>query len=167
VTRFSYYAKVPIADLDQLDYAILRRLQDDSRTIAETIGAQIGLSAAAVQRRIKRLRACGVIEREVAVLDPKAVGVAMTFIVTVEMERERLEVLEAFRKQVLADAAVQQCYYVTGSADFVLIVNCRDMAEFEAFTRRMFFDNGEVRHFTTSVAMDRVKVGLTVPLNGG
>ena len=167
MTRFSYYAKVPIADLDQLDYAILRRLQDDSRTIAETIGAQIGLSAAAVQRRIKRLRACGVIEREVAVLDPKAVGVAMTFIVTVEMERERLEVLEAFRKQVLADAAVQQCYYVTGSADFVLIVNCRDMAEFEAFTRRMFFDNGEVRHFTTSVAMDRVKVGLTVPLNGG
>jgi len=167
VTSFSYYAKVPIADLDQLDYAILRRLQDDSRTIAETIGAQIGLSAAAVQRRIKRLRACGVIEREVAVLDPKAVGVAMTFIVTVEMERERLEVLEAFRKQVLADAAVQQCYYVTGSADFVLIVNCRDMAEFEAFTRRMFFDNGEVRHFTTSVAMDRVKVGLTVPLNGG
>ena len=167
MTSFSYYAKVPIADLDQLDYAILRRLQDDSRTIAETIGAQIGLSAAAVQRRIKRLRACGVIEREVAVLDPKAVGVAMTFIVTVEMERERLEVLEAFRKQVLADAAVQQCYYVTGSADFVLIVNCRDMAEFEAFTRRMFFDNGEVRHFTTSVAMDRVKVGLTVPLNGG
>jgi len=46
-------------------------------------------------------------------------------------------------------------------------VSCRDMAEFEAFTRRMFFDNGEVRHFTTSVAMDRVKVGLTVPLNGG
>ncbi len=158
---------VPAVDLDKLDYEILRRLQDDSRTIAETIGAEVGLSAAAVQRRIKRLRHAGVISREVAVIDPPSVGVHMTFIVMVEMERERLEVLDAFRKQVLADSAVQQCYYVTGSADFILVVQCRDMGEFEAFTRRMFFDNGEVRHFTTSVAMDRVKVGLTVPLNGG
>ncbi|WP_020668823.1 Lrp/AsnC family transcriptional regulator [Amycolatopsis nigrescens] len=153
-------------DLDSVDYAILDRLQNDSRIIAETIGSQVGLSAAAVQRRIKRLRQCGVIAREVAVLDPKALGLPMTFIVTVEMERERIEVIDAFRRQVLADAAVQQCYYVTGAADFVLVVNCRDMTDFEEFTRRMFFDNPNVRHFTTSVAMDRVKVGLTVPLNG-
>lgn len=135
--------------------------------IAESIGTQIGLSAAAVQRRIKRLRETGVIAREVAVVDPRALGVDMTFVVTVEMERERIEVLDAFRKQVKSDPAVQQCYYVTGSADFVLVVNCRDMTEFEAFTRRTFFDNGDVRHFTTSVVMDRVKVGLGVPLNGG
>ena len=55
-------------DLDQLDIAILACLQADARTIAETIGAKVGLSAAAVQRRIKRLREAGVIEREVAVL---------------------------------------------------------------------------------------------------
>jgi Lrp/AsnC family leucine-responsive transcriptional regulator len=157
---------VPAADLDQLDHAILSRLQEDSRTIAESIGAQVGLSAAAVQRRIKRLREAGVIAREVAVIDPRAVGLAMTFIVTVEMERERIDVLNAFRKQVVADPSVQQCYYVTGSADFVLVVHCRDMADFEAFTRRTFFDNGEIRHFTTSVVMDRVKVGLSIPLNG-
>ncbi|TNC20875.1 Lrp/AsnC family transcriptional regulator [Amycolatopsis alkalitolerans] len=158
---------MPDVELDPLDQAILSRLQVDSRTIAESIGAQVGLSAAAVQRRIKRLRETGVITREVAVVDPRAVGADMTFVVSVEMERERIEVLEAFRKQVLADPAVQQCYYVTGSADFVLVVVCRDMTEFEALTRRLFFDNGEVRHFTTSVVMDRVKVGLTVPLNGG
>lgn len=154
-------------DLDSLDHAILRTLQADSRTIAESIGTQIGLSAAAVQRRIKRLRETGVITKEVAVVDPRAVGADMMFIVSVEMERERIEVLDAFRAQVLGDSAVQQCYYVTGSADFELVVICRDMIEFEAFTRRTFFDNGEVRHFTTRVVMDRVKVGLTVPLNGG
>lgn len=152
-------------DLDELDIAILACLQADARTIAETIGAKVGLSAAAVQRRIKRLRETGVIEREVAVLSPAALGLGMTFVVTVEMERENLAVLDAFRRQVLADDAVQQCYYVTGSADFVLIVTCSDMAAFEAFTRRMFFDNPNVRHFTTSVAMDRVKVGLALPLD--
>jgi Lrp/AsnC family leucine-responsive transcriptional regulator len=151
-------------DLDQMDHAILAHLQTDARTIAETIGARVGLSAAAVQRRIKRLRQAGVIEREVAVLDPGTLGYAMTFIVAVEMERERTEVIEDFQRQVLADDAVQQCYYVTGTADFVLVVTCRDMADFEEFTRRMFFTNGEVRHFTTSVVMNRMKVGLTVPL---
>ncbi|GLY63967.1 ArsR family transcriptional regulator [Amycolatopsis taiwanensis] len=142
-------------------------LQEDSRTIAETIGARVGLSAAAVQRRIKRLRANGVIAREVAVLDPEAVGVGMTFIVAVEMEHGQRDVLDAFRKQALADAAVQQCYHVTGRTDFVLVVNCRDLSEFDAFTNRMFFDNCEVRHFTTSVVLDRIKAGLTIPLDGG
>ncbi|MBE1499387.1 Lrp/AsnC family transcriptional regulator [Amycolatopsis lexingtonensis] len=151
-------------DLDQLDTAILACLQADARTIAETIGAKVGLSAAAVQRRIKRLREAGVIEREVAVLSPEALGLNMTFVVMVEMERENLAVLDAFRRQVLTDDCVQQCYYVTGNADFVLIVTCPDMAGFEAFTRRMFFENPNVRHFTTSVAMDRVKVGLDLPL---
>lgn len=153
------------ADLDPLDIAILACLQADARTIAETIGAKVGLSAAAVQRRLKRLRETGVIEREVAVLNPGALGLAMTFVVMVEMERETLAVLDAFRRQVLAEDSVQQCYYVTGAADFVLIVTARDMGGFEAFTRRMFFDNPNVRHFTTSVAMDRVKVGLGLPLD--
>ncbi|WP_326567676.1 Lrp/AsnC family transcriptional regulator [Amycolatopsis rhabdoformis] len=152
-------------DLDRLDLAILACLQADSRTIAEVIGAKVGLSAAAVQRRIKRLRETGVIEKEVAVLSPGALGLSMTFVVMVEMERENLAVLDAFRRQVLGDDCVQQCYYVTGTADFVLIVTAPDMAAFEAFTRRMFFDNPNVRHFTTSVAMDRVKVGLTLPLD--
>ncbi|OXM52459.1 Lrp/AsnC family transcriptional regulator [Amycolatopsis alba] len=152
-------------DLDRLDVAILACLQSDARTIAESIGAKVGLSAAAVQRRIKRLREAGVIEREVAVLSPQALGLSMTFVVMVEMERENLAVLDGFRRQVLADDNVQQCYYVTGNADFVLVVTCRDMTDFEAFTRRMFFDNPNVRHFTTSVAMDRVKTGLTLPLD--
>lgn len=151
-------------DLDRLDLAILACLQADSRTIAEVIGAKVGLSAAAVQRRIKRLRESGVIEKEVAVLSPRALGLSMTFLVMVEMERENLTVLDVFRRQVQADDYVQQCYYVTGQADFVLVVTCPDMTAFEAFTRRMFFDNPNVRHFTTSVAMDRVKVGLTLPL---
>ncbi|WP_344416395.1 Lrp/AsnC family transcriptional regulator [Amycolatopsis minnesotensis] len=156
---------MPTPPLDAVDLKILDRLQTDARTIAESIGAEVGLSAAAVQRRIKRLRQCGVIARDVSVLDQRVLGVPMTFVVSVEMERERIDVIHAFREQALADDAVQQCYYVTGQADFILVVVCRDMACFEAFTHRMFFDNPDVRHFTTSVAMDRVKVGLTVPLD--
>ncbi|TIO55284.1 MAG: Lrp/AsnC family transcriptional regulator, partial [Mesorhizobium sp.] len=59
---------------------------------------------------------------------------------------------------------VQQCYYVTGEADFILVVTVATMADYEALTRRLFFENNNVRRFRTFVAMDRVKVGLEVPV---
>jgi len=150
--------------LDAFDREILRRVQVDARATGEAIGAQIGLSAAAVQRRWKRLRELGVITAEVAVVDPAAVGQAMTFIVGVELERERADMLDAFRRAARADPNVQQCYYVTGAADFVLVVVARDMADFEAFTRRLLFDNANIRRFTTSVVMGRDKIGHVVPV---
>jgi Lrp/AsnC family transcriptional regulator, leucine-responsive regulatory protein len=150
--------------LDDFDREILRRVQLDARATGEDIGADIGLSAAAVQRRLKRLRKLGVIVAEVAIVNPIAVGQAMTFIVGVELERERADMLDAFRKAARADPNVQQCYYVTGEADFILIVVARDMDDFESFTRRLLFDNANIRRFTTSVVMARDKVGNAVPI---
>ena len=150
--------------LDEFDREILRRVQVDARATAEDIGAEIGLSAAAVQRRLKRLRQVGVIVAEVAIVDPAAVGQAMTFIVGVELERERADMLDAFRRAARADPNVLHCYYVTGVADFILIVVARDMADFEAVTRRLLFDNPNIRRFTTSVVMARDKVGSVVPV---
>lgn len=150
--------------LDAFDREILRRMQVDARATGEDIGAEIGLSAAAVQRRIQRLRKSGVIRAEVAIVDPAALGQAMTFVVGVELEHERADMLDAFRRAARADPNVQQCYYVTGAADFILIVLARDMADFEAFTRRLLFDNSNIRRFTTSVVMSRDKVGNGVPV---
>lgn len=150
--------------LDDFDRRILRRVQLDARATGEDIGAEIGLSAAAVQRRLKRLRKLGVIVAEVAIVNPLAVGQAMTFIVSVEMERERADMLDAFRAAARADPNVQHCYYVTGEADFVLIVVARDMDDFEGFTRRLLFGNPNIRGFTTNVVMARDKAGQTVPI---
>lgn len=150
---------------DDLDALILRRLQHDIRLIAEDIGAEIGLSGAAVSRRIKRLRKTGIIDKEVAILNPKSVGLPLTFVVGVELERERIDVIDEFRARMRADEVVQQCYYVTGAFDFVLVLHARDMSDYEAFTSRTMFENANIRRFTTMVVMDRVKVGLTVPLS--
>jgi DNA-binding Lrp family transcriptional regulator len=150
--------------LDAFDREILRRVQRDARMTGEEIGGEIGLSAAAVQRRLKRLRQIGVIVAEVAIVNPPSVGQAMNFIVGVEMERERADMLDAFRQAARADPNVQHCYYVTGVADFILIVTARDMDDFEAFTRRLLFDNPNIRRFTTSVVMARDKVGQVLPI---
>lgn len=59
---------------------------------------------------------------------------------------------------------VQQCYYVTGTADFILVVTAEDMESYEEFTRITFFEDPNVRSFQTNVVMDSVKVGLSVPM---
>jgi DNA-binding Lrp family transcriptional regulator len=154
-------------DLDRFDLAILKALQADNRMPQRLIAKAVGLSAPAVQRRIRRLEASGVVQANVAVVDPLRVGQAITLLVEVEMESERTQVFDAAKRSFAAAEEVQQCYYVTGEADFVLVVMVRSMADYEALTKRLFFANNKVRRFRTFVAMDRVKVGLTVPLGLG
>jgi len=81
----------------------------------------------------------------------------------VELERERLDQIDAFRRISRAEQQVQQCYYVTGEADFILICTAKDMADFESLTHRLFFENSNVRRFRTSVVMDRSKTGSFLP----
>jgi DNA-binding Lrp family transcriptional regulator len=153
-----------VVELDSFDFQLLGLLQQDARTTSDRLAASVGLSPAAVQRRLKRLRDTGAIAATVAVLSPDAVGRPMSFLVEVQLERERADLLDAFKRQIRATPEVQQCWYVTGDADFVLVVTARDMADYEAFIRRVFFDNPNIRRFKTSVVMDRVKTGLAMPL---
>ena len=150
--------------IDELDVRILERYQEDTTVAAHVIARSVGLSTAAVQRRLKRLRASGVITREVAEIRPGAVGLPVTCLVAIDLERERAADLQRFKKKMLAQPEVQQCYYVTGHADFVLVVLARSMEDYEAFTRRALLDDDNVKSFVTMVAMDRVKTGVTVPL---
>ena len=153
-----------MAILTELDRTILRLLQENARTRLDDITALAGASAATVQRRIKHLRATGVISGEVAIVDPEAVEFSMTFLILVELERESIHQLDSFRRKARAEHQVQQCYYITGDADFALIALAKDMKDFEALTQRLFFDDSNVKRFRTCVVMDRTKVGMTVPV---
>jgi len=150
--------------LDDFDLRILARYQHDTQAPARAVGQAVGLSTAAVQRRLKRLRAIGVISREVAEVVPGAVGLPITCVVAVDLDRERAADLDQFKRKMLGLPEVQQCYYVTGQTDFVLVVLVATMEAYEAFTRRALLDDDNVKSFTTSVVLDRVKTGVAVPL---
>jgi DNA-binding Lrp family transcriptional regulator len=151
------------AQLDAFDRKILEILQRDNTTPQRTIGEAVNLSAPAVQRRIKRMTEEGVIRANVAVIDPAAVGQAITIFVEVEVISETAEQIEQAKREFAASPEIQQCYYVTGEADFVLVIVVPSMADYEALTRRLFFGNNNVKRFRTFVAIDRIKVGLSVP----
>ncbi len=150
--------------LDDHDLKLLAIIQIDARTSIERMSEEVGLSSASIQRRLKRLRDNHVITSEVAVVSPKAVGQAMTFIISVELHRDNADCFNRFKERIKKTPRVQQCYYVTGEADFILVVTARDMEDFDDFTQRMFFGDSNVRHFKTSVVMDRSKVSLALPL---
>lgn len=148
--------------LDALDRLILEQLQVDATVAAREIGDSIGLSAAAVQRRIKRMRSDGVIRRVVAEVDPRSVGRPITCLVSVELEHEGSEQIDELTTALAERPDVQQIYYVTGSADLIVTVLMPDMEAYDAFTRRFFLDDPNVRSFTTHVVLDRIKTGATV-----
>lgn len=148
--------------LDRMDKTILEILQRDNKTPQRKIAEMVNLSAPAVQRRIKRLEDTGVIQANIAVLDPAKIGQSITLFVQVEMESERIDLYESAKRSFQNSPEVQQCYYVTGDADFILVVTVRTMSDYEALTRKLFFENNNVKHFRTFVSMDRVKVGLSL-----
>jgi Lrp/AsnC family leucine-responsive transcriptional regulator len=151
--------------VDGFDRKILEIVQESNRVTSESIAEQVGLSPAAVQRRLKRMREQNIISDDISVVNARAVGRPMTFIVQVSLERERADLIDAFKADIKSNKAVQQCYYVTGSADFILVVTAFDMDGYEMFTRDAFFGNNNVRSFETNVVMDAVKVGLSVPVD--
>lgn len=153
-------------DLDAFDRKILAILQRDNMTSQRSIGEAVGLSAPAVQRRIKRMTEDGVIQGNVAVIDPTAVGQSITIFVEVEVISETADQIEAAKREFSAAPEIQQCYYVTGEADFVIVVIVPSMTDYESLTRRLFFGNNNVKRFRTFVAMDRVKAGMAVRVLG-
>lgn len=151
--------------LDDLDRRILEAVQRNNRLTTEQLGAMVGLSATACQRRLKRLRDDKVIEGDVAIVSPRAVGRTLTTLVEVSLERERVDIIDRFKAAIRATPEIMTGYYVTGDADFLLVVTSRDMEDFEQFTRRFFYGNRDIKGFKTMVVIDRVKAGFVLPVS--
>jgi Lrp/AsnC family leucine-responsive transcriptional regulator len=151
-------------ELDQFDRQLLNLIQEDAGLTAELLAKQVSLSPSAIQRRLRRMREQGVILRYAAVIDSVKVGRPTFYIVSVQVERERPELLAQLRAWLASQEQVQQAFYVTGEADFVLIVTAPDTETYDDFTSRMVNMNPNVKRFTTNVALSLVKRGLTIPI---
>lgn len=150
--------------LDVFDVAILDILQRNNTVSQREIAKAVNLSAPAIQRRVQRLRESGVIRAEVAVLDASRLGRPLTLIVAVGVHDEHPQCIEELRQRIMTEPAVQQCYIITGEADFLLVITAATMNDFESITLRLFGDDDNVRRIQTSVALRCLKLGSHVPL---
>ncbi|MEZ5812862.1 MAG: Lrp/AsnC family transcriptional regulator [Rhizobiaceae bacterium] len=150
--------------LDEFDRKILRLFQNNTRLTSSELAPHVGLSASACHRRLAKLRESGVIKSEIAVIDPKSVGRSFTMVVTVMLEREQSDVISHFKRAAQDTIEIMQCYYVTGTVDFIMILSAESMEKYDAFVERFLFSNRNVRRFETHVVIDRVKVGFELPI---
>lgn len=151
-------------NLDEYDKKILNQLQQNNRITAEELGDMVGLSTSAVQRRIQKLRQEKVIEADISIISPASVGFGITCVVDITLHLGNSKVIDSYKKLMNKCPEVMQCYYVTGTYDFVVITNTKDMKHYEEFSKKHFMDNPSVKQFYTHVVIDKVKSGYSVNL---
>jgi DNA-binding Lrp family transcriptional regulator len=150
--------------LDLFDRRLLDLVQRDADVPAEKLAEQVGLSPSAVQRRLKKLRKSGVIASTVCVLDPAKVGNPTLFVVGLELERERPELLTRLAAWIEREDRVQQGYYLTGTWDLLLMIVVPSVSAFDSFMAALLEENPNVRRFSTSVVLSTRKRQLFVPV---
>ena len=155
-------------DIDATDIKLLDLLQNDATLSNLALAGRVHVSPPTCLRRVKRLRDAGLIEREIAVLNPEKLAVALgrglTALVEISLDRQGAEQLEAFEARVVPDDAVQQCYRVSPGPDFILMVQVADMPRYLALAQRLFTSDANVRNVKTFFSIKRTKFSPKVLL---
>ena len=154
--------------LDELDLSLLAELQLDASRSNQALADRLGVSPATTLRRVRRLVELGVIERQVALLQPErlaaALGHGLSALVEVSLDRQGAEHLDAFESRAVAEAAVQQCWRVSPGPDFVLVVAVRDMPAYQALAQHLFTQDANVRNVRAFFSVKRAKFEPALPL---
>ncbi|TVQ30843.1 MAG: Lrp/AsnC family transcriptional regulator [Phycisphaeraceae bacterium] len=149
---------------DEVDLAILERLQTDSKLTNATLARLAGISPAGALERVRKLEAAGVIRGYAARLDPGAVGQTITALVQVSLREHGEARLDEFKRAVDDFEEIQAAWHTTGEEDFILKVLVRDMEHYERFVvhRLSALPNiGRVRtNFCLAVVKDETRVPL-------
>ena len=152
------------AGLDAIDRKILALLQQDNQITNQDLAAKVGISPPPCHRRVKRLREEGIIERDVSLVDPVKVGRSMIVFASITLERQREDLLENFERKMTRCPEVMQCYFVSGDADYLVVVSVADMDHYNEFARRVFANEPNIRMFRSSFCLSRVKYDTKIPV---
>jgi len=143
--------------LDAIDLRLLAQLQQDCAVTNQLLAERASVSPATALRRVKALVEAGVIERQVALLNPDILGAGLTALVEVTLDRQGSEWLDAFEAHALPFAEVQQCYRVSPGPDFMLVLQARDMAAYAELAQRLFTSQANVRNVKAFFSVKRGK----------
>ena len=146
-----------MTNIDKINARILQELQNNGRISNTDLADKIGLSASACLRRVQELERVGVITGYRAVLDHSALGVGFTAYVSVGLSDHTLKSQAAFEKAISKSVEVRECHNITGSVEYLLRVETRDLAAYKLFHRDILGQLPQVNSIETFVVMDSPK----------
>jgi Lrp/AsnC family transcriptional regulator len=150
--------------MDDIDRSLLEILQQDATLSIAQMADRVGLSPTPCWKRIQKLEAAGIITRRVAIVDPNRVGVGLSVLVSIEAGEHTPEWLERFGRGVGALPEVIEAYRMAGDVDYLLRVAVADMAEYDAFYKRLIAI-APMKNVTSRFAMERLKHTTALPLH--
>ncbi len=143
---------------DNFDLKLLNLVQEDADRTAEQLAELVALSPSAIARRLRRLRESGAIARTVALLSSSIADRRLRAIIRLQLhEHEQAAAFGQFRNRLRERDEVQLCLEISGNDDMVLLVACRDMAEFNAFADAELAASPMVRRYETSFVKKEIK----------
>jgi Lrp/AsnC family transcriptional regulator len=150
--------------LDEMDVRILRILQEDATRAVAEIGKAVGLSTTPCWRRIQKLEENGVIERRVALLNPRRVNTGVTVFVSIKTDQHSIDWLERFHAAVIDFPEVVEFYRMSGEVDYLLRVVVPDIAAYDAFYKKLI-GRIEISKVSSAFAMEQIKFTTALPLD--
>lgn len=150
--------------MDRLDKKILRLLQEDATLAVADVAKRVGLSTTPCWRRIQKLEEDGIIQRRVAILDPRKINARVTVFVSIRTASHSEEWLKRFSEVITEFPEVIEFYRMSGEVDYLLRVVVPDIAAYDAFYKRMI-GRIEIRDVSSSFAMEQIKYTTEMPLD--
>jgi Lrp/AsnC family transcriptional regulator len=151
-------------NLDLLDIKILRELQSDAGQSMQELGERVGLSHTPCWRRVKRMTEAGVIRKQVTLLDPEQLHLAVNVFVHVTLRNHQENGLTLFEASVQDIAEIVECYTVSGDRDFLLRVVVSDVAAYEQLLKHTLINLPGVDNLSSTFALRQVKYTTEYPL---
>ncbi len=146
-----------MTNLDATDHRILRELTRDARQSNLHLADRVGLSPSACLRRVQALEKSGVIASYRAVLDPVKMGIGFVAYVTVGLGTHTKAAQEAFERAVARAPEVRECHNITGTVEYLLRIECADLADYKHWHTDVLGTLPQVRAITTFVVMGSPK----------
>jgi Lrp/AsnC family transcriptional regulator len=150
--------------MDRTDLKILAILQEDASLPVNEVAKRVNLSQTPCWRRIQKMEAAGIIEKRVALVDPEAVGAALTVFVEIQTGDHSAEWLQRFEEVVRGLPQVMDVYRMAGDVDYLLRAAVGSMAEYDELYRQLIAAL-PLKKVTSRFAMERVKSSTAYPID--
>lgn len=152
------------SDLDLYDRKILQELQTDASRPISAIAEIVGLSQAPCWRRVQRLKAEGYIRREVALLDPRKIGLDTQIFALVKLTATGRSNVNAFAEKIRGFPEVLECFVLMGPVDFMLRIVAKDINAYERFFFQKLSQVPGIQEINSTVALSEIKSTTELPL---
>ncbi len=150
--------------LDNIDLRILAELQQDSSLTNVALARRVHLSPSPCLARVRALESAGVIQRYVALADPKLLGLGLNVFISISLKTQSREALAEFERRIAEHDEVMECYLMTGDSDYLIRVAVADIAALERFILNQLTPIPGVEKIRSSFALKQVRYKTALPL---